>query len=478
MTSPLLLAEGGYGCVHNPSLKCNSNFNITYDNKVSKILKHSDKNKELSEYKVISKIDKDKTFHLGKPETCLPDNSVSNIKAIEKCPVIGKKITENFKNYSLIIMKDGGLNLEQYGYKMNKLSVNSVNCNKVELFWLECHRLLLGIKELLKNHVVHNDLKAQNIVYNESNNRANFIDFGLMHNIKKEKRKCRQNKIYEFNHWSYPYESCILSKETYISIQKMEPEKIRKYSKDFMEDSATWYYSYRTNLSDKDKSDSFTEYLQFIYFDIKKMDYETFINNYYETTDIYGLGIGFITILDYTQEFISNTLASKLHDLFLKMTSTNPVKRIHIDDLLQSYEILMKDIANKHNIRFVDNMAVKLSSRELNFKDQIQDIVRDKKIPNSHLSREELDIVYNKDPDNSFLCPEGKFFNIATKRCNKIIVRKERSTGKSRNTLTNRCITKKNYRKPNSKYRFELLKKPCANGKFRNHHTARCKKIV
>jgi tRNA A-37 threonylcarbamoyl transferase component Bud32 len=57
------------------------------------------------------------------------------------------------------------------------------------LFWLECHRLLLGIKELLKHNIVHNDLKAQNIVYSESKNRINFIDFSLMKNIKKEKKK-------------------------------------------------------------------------------------------------------------------------------------------------------------------------------------------------------------------------------------------------------------------------------------------------
>jgi serine/threonine protein kinase len=82
------------------------------------------------------------------------------------------------KKYKLLVMKDGGKSLDNYAREIAAKS--KPDMKKIKEFWLEVHRLFLGVKVFADNGVVHHDLKAQNIVYNEDSGRVNFIDFGLM----------------------------------------------------------------------------------------------------------------------------------------------------------------------------------------------------------------------------------------------------------------------------------------------------------
>ena len=174
---PKVIGEGTYGCAIKPSLKC-SNKTINYDNKISKVLLTSEANSELIEYNVIDKIDKSKQFYLGKPEICKPKYSDSNVKSIQKCISIGKiiktNVEHNLKKLSLLVMEDGGINLKTYSTIIHKQTQK-----QIIQFFVEVHRILLGLKVFIDNGIVHHDLKPQNIVYNEKQNRLNFIDFGL-----------------------------------------------------------------------------------------------------------------------------------------------------------------------------------------------------------------------------------------------------------------------------------------------------------
>ena len=75
----------------------------------------------------------------------------------------------------LLIMKDGGLNLADYLY-----DIKGRTKEEIEMFLIELHRVILGVKVLNDNGIVHHDLKPQNIVYNPTEERMNFIDFGHM----------------------------------------------------------------------------------------------------------------------------------------------------------------------------------------------------------------------------------------------------------------------------------------------------------
>ena len=76
----IVIGEGAAGCVHKPSLEC-KNKKIDYKNKVSKLMDIDNANDELDEYKLISKLDKNKDFYLGKPLSCLPAKTKEKSKS-------------------------------------------------------------------------------------------------------------------------------------------------------------------------------------------------------------------------------------------------------------------------------------------------------------------------------------------------------------------------------------------------------------
>jgi len=188
---PVVIGQGSYGCVHKPSLKCKNETGINYVNKVSKILSKSDAKKEIGEYSKVSKADKKNKFYLGKPTDCEVDEVQSNINAIKRCTISDRAI-HRLSQYQLILMEDGGENIVTYTDKMRNWSRSEMSTEHCEKFALEALRLFAGLKTFLDNGLVHFDLKPQNIVYNATTNRLNFIDFGLM---KSKKPLISQAKI-------------------------------------------------------------------------------------------------------------------------------------------------------------------------------------------------------------------------------------------------------------------------------------------
>ena len=115
-----LIAQGTYGCVYKPSLKCvNDNMeNNEYLGKVSKLMTLENAEDELTEIKKISKIDPEFKYHLRPPSICSTDiKTMLKSKNISKCS-LQKARFENFykKNNkynepTLLLMENGGVDL-------------------------------------------------------------------------------------------------------------------------------------------------------------------------------------------------------------------------------------------------------------------------------------------------------------------------------------------------------------------------------
>jgi serine/threonine protein kinase len=177
MSTPKVIGEGSYGCVHKPSLTCKNKPKLSYKNKVSKVLTKKAAKYELNEYKNVQKVDKKNDYYVGKPLACEIENTPVNIDSIQKC-TIGNDVINALTRHKLIIMGDGGINIEDYVKKIKKWTPSNVPRKDTELFLLESLRLFTGLIKFKENGLVHHDLKPQNIVYNEETNRLNFIDFG------------------------------------------------------------------------------------------------------------------------------------------------------------------------------------------------------------------------------------------------------------------------------------------------------------
>ena len=96
--------------------------------------KHADA--EMDEYSLIERADPDHKFHMELPTECNPERGAVALSAIDKCDDFGRKDIEKYK---LLIMPDGGINLNDYAKK-------NVGKKALEIFWIEAQRIFYGLK--------------------------------------------------------------------------------------------------------------------------------------------------------------------------------------------------------------------------------------------------------------------------------------------------------------------------------------------
>jgi serine/threonine protein kinase len=463
-----VIGEGTYGCVHKPSLKC-KNKEVKYTDKISKLLDSKEARKELKEYKVIGKIDNKRKIYLGKPIQCkVDDENTMNRIAVNKCKN-GKKLMDKMDELSLLVMKDGGVNLETYGEMMKTMKNTPKNRETIEKFWIEVHRIFYGLSLFQQNDVIHHDLKPQNIVYNEEENRLNFIDFGLMRNKKEVIEKSRNNENgFGIKHWSFPMESVFYNEKYFTRFTNSSEERKINYYEYFLGDvklnenvETFLYYTIQGSNTLKDRF--ILDLYQFMVNEIKDMSYDDFLEQSLDTIDIYGVGIAMFYLISHCRLLLDTEFYRSLRELFYRMITPDLTKRITVDQLLDEYEIILSThgFLEKHHYYF-SNHLLKTGSR-------IPTVVKDKmsSIQISSLSLSPDTIKENANRTPVRLCPEGKEPNPSTNRCVKRC-----KEGKHRNEKF-RCVKDKSVKK----YNATKTAKMCPEGKVLNPKTNRCNKV-
>jgi len=446
-----VIGEGTYGCVHNPSLTCNDSPNIFYNKKVSKILKKRDAKIEEKEYSKISKVDKNNEYYLGMPYNCDVDKKNQfNIESIKKCK-IGSEVIRNINDYSLLIMNDGGENLRDYSDTIMKWDKSIETTEKCEKFLLEALRLFKGLKIFNKFGLIHHDLKPQNIVFDETTNRLNFIDFGLMVSKKKILKLAREsNYNFAIFHWSFPWELEYINKHNFYSIVNsieeqekkinvIKTEIINKNIKNYYYDNINnfFYFAINNNSLSEYKqscSDYVYGYEHTIKLNMKEMQYEKFLNSSVNSIDVFGLGISLNYWLNRAFNFLSQSLRDELRVLFDSMIEPEIKYRATINELIEDFKgILIKNgLLEKYNKVIRDNIVVDKITISTNptmkmpeklfEKPKIEIKKMDETTPKS-CPKGKIDLhsglcrISKLNSKELKKCPEGKELNPRTKRC-------------------------------------------------------------
>jgi serine/threonine protein kinase len=452
---PDVVGEGTYGCVHRPSLHCDKK-KMDYTNKLSKIGTKKNINEELAEYKTIQRVDKKHDFFTGSPNSCLPSIDSVTLDAVDKCKDFE---AEKIKQYKLLIMKDGGQNLEDFSKAIKKdLIEHRITMEdatrQMEKFWIEAHRMFLGVSKLLASGVVHHDLKHKNIVYNKELNRINFIDFGLMTTSEKIKDESEKSKYgFSIRHWSFPPEMRFLNKNKYEKLTDTEikastkksakkTEEKSKREKDFdhflneLKDPNSHintFFLYTDFYFPAKKQDSFmvqertNEYYRMVMNSLKKDDYETFLDKSISTIDSYGLAISLIYVLNNTRDLIDDKLADDLQFLFLNMLNFNVMERISIQEAMSRYEDILENnhLLKKFNVHF-ENHQLKINTETVK---KIKQKLIKIKIPNINkkISEKRLE----SDPITD--CPDNMKYDKKRKKC----IEKSNSSRKKKPSASN-----------------------------------------
>ncbi len=359
-----VIGEGAYGCVHKPSLKCSKTKDkIQYRNKISKILSKDDAIEEMNEYNIIANIDKNNGFFLGKPVMCSVKHTNENMNAISKCEK-GYEFLKKIDDIQLLIMDYGGDNLDALSQEFSIMKKTKTNVNKVKQFLSKAHRLLLGIKFLNDNNIIHHDMKPQNIVYNKKDNHVNFIDFGFTTYKSDLKESSVKSKNTLANcHWSYPLDIYYINHDKFMSFAKMSPNeknnnfnrmihnlKIGENDKCTMAISIIMTYICEENLNSSKKNKILelymNDYKNMLLKEIVPDNYEKFLNKSLETMDLYGLGIAFFLVVNACKHLLPKELIYDLKNLCYYMTCFDLNKRYDTETAIYKYE----EILNKYKI--------------------------------------------------------------------------------------------------------------------------------
>ena len=212
-----LIGSGSFGCVFHPAIKCKGQKNVDKDT-VSKIFFSPESKQEaLEEMKIDNMIRKIKGntrwAHIW-DKNCVP-NKYSDIQKnepkIEECIYDNRLSEYDFDKYRRMLQGTyAGVTMD---HVFNNLFNKSV-FKKKELFiknFLQMMRLMkplfIGLVEMYKNNISHNDIKFDNIMIDGDG--CKFIDFGLAaktDNLKFYKQRSMCEFIDDRIYPPYPYE--------------------------------------------------------------------------------------------------------------------------------------------------------------------------------------------------------------------------------------------------------------------------------
>lgn len=206
-----VLGKGTFGCVVSPSLKCTDS-TIKTNKKVSKIMREKDAMEEMTEYKVLEKIPELKKYLLTFPQPCKPVNDDKFHNAIKQCKhaMVNRVYNGTDTNsISSLLLENGGVGL---GDLVNNFA-KKLNMHEFEIFLTSIKNLFEALIILRKHKYVHQDIKANNIVYSLQTGKISLIDFGKLSSFQKIKQNSQNDSHNEGTTWfNYPPEAKFMNK--------------------------------------------------------------------------------------------------------------------------------------------------------------------------------------------------------------------------------------------------------------------------
>lgn len=339
-----LLSRGSGSCIFYPNLPCSSNKKDK--NRISKIIYNSkskelyDREKEINE--IIRSIKGHKKWCVIFDEYCKPPpyNILKNYdkKGLKEC--LKKVSVPAFDSNSLMLngLYGGNTLVSYFKFKFNFVKSGK----KFEKDFLELMKMMrplfLGLVELSKNNICHNDIKYNNIVYKDKKTGFKFIDFGLSTHLnkkddfkKRSQREFNTSRIYVFYPLEYIY---YFSKNN--ELEKEANKKRKNY--DILKNI---YKIFNLNIDDI-RADTIYRLSN------KRINFEEMV----EKIDIYSLGIQIpLLFYNYSNKINPHEDSNVIQDfylLFKEMCQPFSNNRITPEKALSKLDSLLKVHSNNN----------------------------------------------------------------------------------------------------------------------------------
>lgn len=389
-------AEGGYGCVFRPALKCN-NLKKRNDG-VSKLMTVNKAKQEYQEVNqfipIFKKIPNFRSYFMLPYNICNLDKLDKNIdlhKFDKKCKHLVRKnninsnnINKNLDKLMIINLPDGGMDVQMLS-KQLKSSDDFININNSLL-----NLLKYGIVPMNFYKIYHFDIKDTNILVDD-NFRTRLTDWGLSGIIKDKTQipSVISTRPLQFN---LPFSTILFNKYTLEHIKDFYNDKNTNYRfdviRDFMDKEFKFikenigkghndylkviFNNYIFYKTDYDYTTEVVNYLSEILnywrhpekgFDVKGYFFKVYLKN----ADIWGFLTTYFSFLitDHNTN-IDTAFYGKLKQIFVKHLLMNPEHPINVSELFKDLKSL-NNILNKNKNIFNFGITKNLKSPEASF---------------------------------------------------------------------------------------------------------------
>ena len=384
------LGQGSFGCVIQPPIPCHENSPYNTNKYVSKLIPmyteyaRRDVAEEINIAKIINKFDKHSKYFIVPKDWCniepkKIDRGRNNITIKSKTHKQHKQVDDSRTcnidptvDIVNLIVPFGGLDLKDILSNRKYKPYREIMKNH---FGSIIRNILIGLKLLHKNGVVHLDIKLENFIVNVENNSAyvKYIDMGLGEYVKGRENDNLTLRDLEFHVGTPSY----IAPEMYViyKFAKMHKHMVdtnylfkTKFQENFIAGilqnlkkhkySAEEVYknSYRMNRQVLDfpnvKTDAVSRLtgnldiiqhadIENLYVQIANMIHkDTIISDFYKPStgimykyDIYSLGISFFLMMKYL-----DIQSPKMKELIRHMIDLNPVRRFSASECLDFVE--------------------------------------------------------------------------------------------------------------------------------------------
>ena len=322
-----LLSEGGFGCVFNPSMKCDGSSDS--EKFVSKIQRYDNSAKnEIAIGKILTSIVEYKSHFAPIISHCNIDIVQIKDKDKNKCMLFKKRKTQNYVMMKLDYVE--GMEFLQYMIK-NANSVQIIN-NIINSF----NVLLRSISLLVNKKIVHYDLKGSNILYSTRKNIPLIIDFGLSIDLSSINNKNLKEIFYTYapQYYVWPLEVHYLGLLFNVDKEPSE-EALSNLAKEYVKNNKGFNKNFSPNFLKKYEK-SCLEQLK-VYSQMRFEEKVKFIMNYWNTWDNYALSITYLRFLRYLIGFYENSFIKFMGKLLLQNIHPNPKNRLSLIDSTHTF---------------------------------------------------------------------------------------------------------------------------------------------
>ena len=324
-----LLSEGGFGCVFNPSMKCDGTSDS--EKHVSKIQRYDNSAKnEITIGNILSNIPEYRNHFAPVISHCNIDIGQIRDKDKNKCMLFKKKKTNKYVLMKLDYVE--GMEFLQYMVK-NANSVQIIN-NIINSF----NHILRSISLLVNKKIIHYDLKGSNILYSTRKKMPLIIDFGLSINLNNIDNINLKEVFYTYapQYYVWPLEVHYLG--LLFNVEK-EPndEALKNLAKVYVKNNKGINKNFSPNFLKRFEKKCLQQLK--LYSQMEFDERVKYLMNFWNTWDNYSLSITYLRFLKYLalNGFYENSFIKFMGKLLLQNIHPDPNKRLSLIDTTHTF---------------------------------------------------------------------------------------------------------------------------------------------